>query len=153
MVSIFIHGGPIMWLLLLLIVAGAAIVVDRIAALTREPRPDEVDLTDADRARAFGDFSNARLRQRLGWVLTLARLLPASGVLGSLLGAVSAFDAMAKAGEVAPYVLAAGVSEMLITATTGVLLGILMHIAHGLLSGAVDKRSLKLSERLVEAGG
>ena len=137
MVSFFVRGGPLMWVLLILVVVGGVQIVRIQLGCTR--------------SRAAGVAVQCRGPFR--WLKTVAQVLPATGVLGSLLGAVSAGSAIAKAGHVEPRILAAGASEMLIPAISGLLAGIAMQIARGLLASVVDRQSLRISEQPTEAIG
>lgn len=70
-------------------------------------------------------------------------------MLGSLFGAVSATDAVAKAGDVTVRIVVAGLAEMLIPAITGLMAGISLYLAHALLVSAADRRSLRVNEQLI----
>jgi biopolymer transport protein ExbB len=77
-----------------------------------------------------------RLLNALG---TIGVLTPLMGLLGTILGMIRAFDAIARAGVGDPAAVANGISEALITTATGLIVAIPTITFHRYLSGRADR--------------
>jgi biopolymer transport protein ExbB len=65
-----------------------------------------------------------KLRKRLGLFGTLSFVSPLLGLLGTVLGIMRAFHDLAMAGSGGPTIVAAGISEALITTVVGIIVAI-----------------------------
>ncbi len=79
----------------------------------------------------------------LGGLTTVAPFL---GFLGTVMGMITAFAAIAMAGEVEPTVVASGISTALITTKWGLIIATPLAIIHILLSGKVDGYTRDMEE-------
>jgi biopolymer transport protein ExbB len=79
----------------------------------------------------------------LGGLTTVAPFL---GFLGTVMGMITAFAAIALAGEVEPTVVASGISTALITTKWGLLIATPLAIVHILLSSKVDGYTRDMEE-------
>ncbi len=79
----------------------------------------------------------------LGGLTTVAPFL---GFLGTVMGMITAFAAIALAGEVEPTVVASGISTALITTKWGLIIATPLAIIHILLSGKVDGYTRDMEE-------
>ena len=77
-----------------------------------------------------------RLLNALG---TIGVLAPLMGLLGTIMGMIRAFDAIARAGAGDPALVANGISEALITTASGLIVAIPTIVFHRYLSGRADK--------------
>ena len=77
-----------------------------------------------------------RLLNALG---TIGVLSPLMGLLGTILGMIRAFDAIARAGAGDPAAVANGISEALITTASGLIVAIPAIVFHRYLSSRADK--------------
>jgi biopolymer transport protein ExbB len=160
------QGGWDMWLLLLLSIAGLAVVIERLVffasqhgdtkGLLRQigqkisaddidgaikicrsqrgmlPRILEFGLQRGEKNRA--DITDAlsialmehlnSLERNLGIVGTIAVIAPFVGLFGTVLGIIRAFQDIALKGNSTPAVVAAGVSEALITTASGLIIAV-----------------------------
>jgi len=63
--------------------------------------------------------------QRIGFLSDIAVISPMLGLLGTVLGMIKAFNAIAfKIGEVKPIFMAYGVSQAMVTTAAGLIVGI-----------------------------
>ncbi|MBC9868162.1 MAG: MotA/TolQ/ExbB proton channel family protein [Opitutae bacterium] len=115
-----------------------AAVLKRYYTLVLESRTDIEDMrqeliltTDEAGVDYLGRLLNA-----LG---TIGALAPLMGLLGTILGMIRAFDAIARAGAGDPAAVASGISEALITTATGLIVAIPTIAFHRYLSGRADK--------------
>jgi biopolymer transport protein ExbB len=77
-----------------------------------------------------------RLLNALG---TIGVLAPLMGLLGTIVGMIRAFDAIAQAGAGDPAAVASGISEALITTASGLIVAIPTIVFHRYLSARADR--------------
>ncbi len=102
------------------------------------------DLVDKVR-HAFADES-AGLEKHLGAISVIATLLPMLGLLGTVVGMIIAFNAIALHGTGDPKILANGISQALITTEAGLVASIPIIYLHQILSARVELLVRKLDE-------
>lgn len=102
------------------------------------------DLVDKVR-HAFADES-AGLEKHLGAISVIATLLPMLGLLGTVVGMIIAFNAIALHGTGDPKILANGISQALITTEAGLVASIPIIYLHQILSARVERLVRKLDE-------
>lgn len=84
---------------------------------------------------------------------TVINLAPMLGFFGTLVGMIAAFDAIAKAGEVDPTIVASGINVALITSAAGLAVAIPVQFFNNVFLGNVDGLVLDMqrgSEKVVE---
>ena len=86
-------------------------------------RKNRADITDA-LSIALMEHLNA-LERNLGVIGTIAVIAPFVGLFGTVLGIIHAFDDIALKGNSTPAVVAAGVSEALITTAAGLFVAVI----------------------------
>ena len=86
-------------------------------------RKGRADITDA-LSIALMEHLNA-LERYLGIIGTIAVISPFVGLFGTVLGIIKAFNDIALKGNSTPAVVAAGVSEALITTATGLIIAVI----------------------------
>ncbi|MEM7480628.1 MAG: MotA/TolQ/ExbB proton channel family protein [Acidobacteriota bacterium] len=75
-------------------------------------------------------FEMGRLERGLVVLATIANVAPLLGFLGTVTGMIRSFDALAEAGLSNPGLVAAGISEALLTTAGGLLVAIPVQIAY-----------------------
>lgn len=96
---------------------------------------------------AVGRTHVARLERGLTLLEIIANVSPLIGLLGTVLGMVTVFDAVTSQGLGNPQVLAAGISQALITTIAGLCVAIPALAFHGIFSKRVDELSIEMQER------
>ncbi len=86
------------------------------------------------------------LKRGFGWLATVSSTAPFVGLLGTVMGIVTAFEKMAASGSGGLGTVSAGIAEALITTAFGLLVAIPAVMAFNYLSGWVDARSVDISE-------
>jgi biopolymer transport protein ExbB len=89
---------------------------------------------------------NAKVERHLGIISVVATLLPMLGLLGTVMGMIQSFDAIAQFGSGNPSVVADGISEALITTEAGLITSIPLFYLHQVLSGRADSLIRRLDE-------
>jgi biopolymer transport protein ExbB len=84
---------------------------------------NRADITDA-LSIALMEHLNA-LERNLGIIGTIAVIAPFVGLFGTVLGIIRAFQDIALKGNSTPAVVAAGVSEALVTTATGLIIAVI----------------------------
>jgi biopolymer transport protein TolQ len=113
-------------------------------------------LAPSDRDTAIESVARALERQAarevqvfkrgLGVLATVGSTAPFVGLLGTVMGIVNAFQAMATSGSGGLGTVSAGIAEALITTAFGLLVAIPAVMAFNFLQGWVDARSVDISE-------
>ena len=201
MVELFWKGGNFMYPLLLLLLFGIAVSIERFITLTRAtintrdffsqvqealkqsgpegaaevcantPGPVasvlHAGLLRLDRGlehvekaiEESGAIEMAFLEKGMVWLATVANIAPLLGFLGTVSGMIQAFDAIAKAGDVEPSIVAGGISEALITTASGLVIAIPIQALHNFFVSKIDKLIIDMQEssnqfldELVQAG-
>lgn len=96
---------------------------------------------------AVGRTHVARLERGLTLLEIIAGISPLIGLLGTVLGMVTVFDAITQDGLGNPQVLAAGISQALVTTIAGLCVAIPALAFHGIYSKRVDELAIEMQER------
>ena len=84
-------------------------------------------------------FETTRLERGLAVLATAANIEPMLGFLGTVTGMINSFDALAKSGLSNPGLVAAGISEALITTAAGLIIAIPMQLAYNYYTSRINK--------------
>jgi biopolymer transport protein TolQ len=107
------------------------------------------DLTVESVARALERQAQREvqsLKRGLGVLATVGSTAPFVGLLGTVMGIVSAFQSMAATGSGGLGTVSAGIAEALVTTAFGLLVAIPAVMAFNFLQGWVDARAVDISE-------
>ncbi len=105
----------------------------------------EAESADAERAMMLtmrGEM--ARLRQYLPILATVSSIAPFVGLFGTCKGIITAFGDIASKGMGGPSVIAAGISEALVSTATGLLVAIPALMFYNYFTKAIANLSLEL---------
>jgi len=106
------------------------------AGLLKHGQPkDDVEKTIENAAM----YETTRLERGLGVLATAANIEPMLGFLGTVTGMINSFDALAKSGLSNPGLVAAGISEALITTAAGLIIAIPMQLAYNYFTTRINK--------------
>lgn len=108
-----------------------------------------------------GNLESARLSRGMTWLSTTAAGAPMLGFLGTVVGMIEAFFALAKSGTAANItVLSSGIYQALVTTVAGLVVGILAMFAYNYLTsrlGAIitmmEARTMDFMDLLNEPAG
>ena len=96
------------------------------------------------------DIQIQKLAFGLGTVKTIASIAPLLGLLGTVVGVLTAFDAIAQQGLGDPAVFSGGISIALITTVAGLIVAIPHYIGYNYFIGTLDAIELKLEKAVLE---
>jgi biopolymer transport protein ExbB len=121
------------------------------AGLAQEGR-DRAQLSDSMERRAAEQVMD--LESRIGVLGTLASVAPYIGLLGTVLGIINAFRALAESKEAGAAVVSAGIAEALVATAAGLIVAVPSAIAYNAYArkaASLDTRMALASSELVEA--
>ena len=109
---------------------------------------------------AYGSVEIGKLERGMVWISLFISLAPMLGFLGTVIGMVNAFDAIAVAGDVSPSLVADGIKIALITTVGGLIVAIILQLFYNYLVSKIDAlvnamedASISFVDILVKHGG
>jgi len=177
----FIEGGPMfMGIVLICLILGLAIVIERIIYLNMATTNTDKLLKNVEDALASGGVNAAKevcrntkgpvasifyqglershegidmveksvvsyggvqmglLEKGISWISLFIALAPMLGFMGTVIGMIDAFDAIAAAGDISPAVVADGIKVALLTTVFGLIVAIILQIFYNYIVAKVD---------------
>ena len=107
-----------------------------------EHRSEEREIEKA--VRTTGAIELGFLERGLAVLATIANVAPLLGFLGTVAGMISAFGAIALAGQVEAVLVAAGIKIALITTAAGLIIAIPVNVAYNFFVTRIDKLILEM---------
>jgi len=87
---------------------------------------------------SYGGVEMGKLEKGLIWISLFIALGPMLGFFGTVVGMVSAFDAIEAAGDISPQVVAGGMKVALITTVGGLIVGMVLQVLYNYLVSKID---------------
>lgn len=87
---------------------------------------------------SYGGVEMNKLEKGLPWLSLMIALAPMLGFLGTVIGMIQAFDAIAAAGDINPTVVASGIKVALITTVGGLIVAIILQILYNYLLSKIE---------------
>lgn len=157
------QGGPIMYLLVLLNIIGWAIMLSKLYFLSIEIKSTEntseslknelLSMTKSQEASSIIELTKqviaghlVKAEKGLNTIKIIATISPLLGLLGTVLGVLTAFHVMSQSGLNNPANFAQGISMALITTVGGMIVAIPHYVGHNYLLGMLDKLESSLEK-------
>lgn len=177
----FIDGGPeFMGIILICLILGLAIAIERIITLNLATTNTQKLLEDVENALvtggvdaakevtkntrgpvasiftqgllrmgegvemveksviAYGSVEMGRLERGMIWISLFIALAPMLGFMGTVVGMIQAFDAIAEAGDVNPSLVATGIKVALLTTVGGLIVAVILQLFYNYLVAKID---------------
>lgn len=83
-------------------------------------------------------YEMGRLEKNLVWLASIANVAPLLGFFGTVVGMIRSFEALAEAGLSNPGLVAAGISEALITTAAGLFVAIPAQLAYNFFMSRIN---------------
>lgn len=99
---------------------------------------------------AAGTIEMAFLERNLVWLATVVSIAPMLGFLGTVYGMVGAFDAIQKANDISPSLVAGNISVALLTTMFGLIVAIIIQFFHNFFISRIDKIVVDMEETTQE---
>lgn len=87
---------------------------------------------------SYGSVQMGLLEKGLSWISLFISIAPSLGFMGTVIGMIGAFDAIAKAGEISASLVASGIQVALLTTVTGLIVAIILQIFFNYISSKID---------------
>ena len=96
-----------------------------------------------------GSIEMAFLERGLIWLGTVISLAPMLGFTGTVAGMIQSIDAIAVANDISPSIVASGISVALLTTAFGLVVAIIIQLAHNYFVSKVDRIIIDMEESSV----
>ncbi len=87
---------------------------------------------------SYGGVQMGLLEKGLSWISLFIALAPMLGFMGTVIGMIDAFDAIARENNISPGVVATGIKVALITTVSGLVVAIILQIFYNYIVSKVD---------------
>ena len=117
------------------------------AALSRYDR----GLEEVEKAMEnAGSLEMAFLEKNMIWLNTVITDAPMIGITGTVVGMISAFDAIKAANDISPAVVAGGISQALLTTAFGLIVAMIIQFFQNFFVSRIDQLILDMEENSVK---
>ena len=117
------------------------------AALSRYDR----GLEEVEKAMEnAGSLEMAFLEKNMIWLNTVITVAPMIGFTGTVVGMISAFDAIKAANDISPAVVAGGISRALLTTAFGLIVAMIIQFFQNFFVSRIDQLILDMEENSVK---
>ena len=108
-------------------------------------------LDDVEKAiQNAGSIEMAFLEKNMIWLNAVITIAPMIGFTGTVVGMISAFDAIKAANDISPAVVAGGISQALLTTAFGLIVAMIIQTCQNLFVSRIDKLVLDMEEQSVK---
>ena len=87
---------------------------------------------------SYGSVQASNLEKNLSWITLFIAMSPSLGFLGTVIGMVQAFDAIQRAGDINPTVVAGGMKVALITTIFGIIVALVLQVFYNYILSKVE---------------
>ena len=87
---------------------------------------------------SYGSVEMGKLERGMIWISLFIALAPMLGFMGTVIGMIEAFDAIAEAGDVSPSLVAGGIKVALLTTVAGLIVAVILQLFYNYLVSKVD---------------
>lgn len=156
------RGGAIAYFLIILNIIGFSVIIWKAIVLyISKSNTKALALEIIDNLKVANQESNIEniqskistkiqtLEFGLNSIKIIATIAPLIGLLGTVIGILSAFDAISVAGLGDPTIFSSGISIALITTVTGLIVAIPHYIAYNYFIGLLDGIEINLKEEVL----
>ncbi|MCI0514533.1 MotA/TolQ/ExbB proton channel family protein [candidate division KSB1 bacterium] len=97
-----------------------------------------------------GSVEMAFLERGLIWLSTIISLAPMLGFTGTVQGMIEAFQAIEKANDISPAIVAHGIQVALLTTLFGLVVAMVIQFMHNYFVNQIDRLTINMEEGAVE---
>jgi biopolymer transport protein ExbB len=95
---------------------------------------------------AYGSIEMSFLERGLVWLSLFIAIAPLLGFLGTVVGMITAFDAIEQAGDISPSLVAGGIKVALLTTAAGLMAGIILQVGYNYCVSKIDRLIAEMEE-------
>ena len=97
-----------------------------------------------------GAIEMAFLEKNMIWLNAVITIAPMLGFTGTVIGMISAFDAIKAANDISPAVVAGGISQALLTTAFGLIVAMIIQTFQNVFVARIDKLVLEMEEQSIK---
>lgn len=145
-------GGVIVYILIFLNFIGFAIIIFKFITLPRVNKILLNIINNLDKSRDFEsqiEYEVKKLESGLVIIKNIAIISPLLGLLGTVIGIYSSFEAISQKGLGDPTIFSGGIAVALITTIAGIIVSIPHQIAYNHFISLIDKIELKAKKEII----
>ena len=87
---------------------------------------------------SYGSVQMGLLEKGLTWIALFISLAPMLGFMGTVIGMIGAFDAIAEAGDISPKIVAGGIKVALLTTVFGLIVAVILQVFYNYIVSKID---------------
>ncbi|MFO7978959.1 MAG: MotA/TolQ/ExbB proton channel family protein [Bacteroidales bacterium] len=87
---------------------------------------------------SYGSVLMGRLEMNLTWISLFIAIAPMLGFMGTVIGMIGAFDAIAGAGDISPTIVAEGIKVALLTTVFGLIVAVILQVFFNYIVSKID---------------
>lgn len=95
---------------------------------------------------AYGSVEMGKLEKGMVWISLFISLAPMLGFMGTVIGMIDAFDAIAEAGDVSPALVAGGIKIALLTTVGGLIVAVILQLFYNYLVSKIDSLVMSMED-------
>lgn len=145
-------GGVIVYILIFLNFIGFAIIIYKFITLPRVNKILLNIINNLDKSRDFEsqiEYEVKKLESGLVIIKNIAIISPLLGLLGTVIGIYSSFEAISQKGLGDPTIFSGGIAVALITTIAGIIVSIPHQIAYNHFISFIDKIELRAKKEII----
>lgn len=145
-------GGVIVYILIFLNFIGFAIIIYKFITLPRVNKILLNIINNLDKSRDFEsqiEYEVKKLESGLVIIKNIAIISPLLGLLGTVIGIYSSFEAISQKGLGDPTIFSGGIAVALITTIAGIIVSIPHQIAYNHFISLIDKIELRAKKEII----
>ncbi len=87
---------------------------------------------------SYGSVLMGRLEMNLTWISLFIAIAPMLGFMGTVIGMIGAFDAIAQAADISPTIVADGIKVALLTTVFGLIVAVILQVFYNYVVAKID---------------
>jgi len=87
---------------------------------------------------SYGSVLMGRMELNLSWISLFIAIAPMLGFMGTVIGMIAAFDAIAAAGDISPTIVAEGIKVALLTTVFGLIVAVILQVFYNYIISKID---------------
>lgn len=95
---------------------------------------------------AYGSVQSGQLESGLSWIALFIALAPMLGFMGTVVGMIASFDAIAAMGDINPAVVAGGIKIALLTTVGGLIVAVILQLFYNYLVAKIDSIVISMED-------
>ena len=95
---------------------------------------------------SYGSVQQSQLESGLSWISLFIAIAPSLGFLGTVIGMINAFDAIQKAGDISPNIVAGGMKVALITTVGGLIVAMILQVFYNYILAKIESITIDMED-------